>query len=234
MAIFPRLRFEEIVQQYDKTRLDATTTFVSKDESAITKVEIEPNTGDGFIEVTGTSYKDWYLDWIYATAGTKTVSVKVTTGGSPITETFSLEVVDEATDYLFSNDVDLIGYEKDIQKSIKPGRDTWKDYHRKARDLIVKFFDDKGFIKSDGTKITKDDFKDLDEVRQWSACLTLSLIYQNLSNAVDDIFQTKAKIYESKAFDQRYRAVFRLDLDGSGTIEYGENVVPTSARLMRR
>lgn len=234
MAIFPRLRFEELVQENDKTRLDASVSFISKDEAAVTLVEIEPNTGDGFVDVTSTKTSDWFLDWVYSTAGTKTVSVRITTDGAPQTQTFDLEVVTEADDYLFSDDKDLIGYEKDILKWIKPGRDTWKDYHRKARDLVVKFFDDKGYIKTDGSKIEKDDFKDLDEVRQWSACLTLHLIFQNQSNAVDDIFQTKARFYDSKAIDFRTRSVFRLDLDGSGTIEYGENVVPTSVRMLRR
>lgn len=238
MAIFPRLRFETTVQELDKTRLDASVSFISKDESAVTLVEIEPNTGDGFRDITGTStppkQSDWYFDWVYGTAGTKTVSVRITTDGAPVVETFDIEVVDEATDYLFSSDVDLIGYEKDILKFIRPGRDTWKDFHRKARDLIVKFFDDKGYIKTDGTRLTKDDFKDLDEVRQWSAALTLSLIFQNISNAVDDIFQTKAKFYDSKAMDYRSKSVFRLDLDGSGTVEYGEQVNPTSVRLLRR
>ena len=234
MAIFPRLRFEELVQENDKTRLDASVSFISKDEAAISLVEIEPHTGDGFVDVTSTKTSDWFLDWVYTSAGTKTVSVRITTGGAPQTQTFDLEVVTEADDYLFSDDKDLIGYEKDILKWIKPGRDTWKDYHRKARDLVVKFFDDKGYIKTDGSKLVKDDFKDLDEVRQWSACLTLHLIFQNQSNAVDDIFQTKARFYDSKAIDFRTRSVFRLDLDGSGTIEYGENVVPTSVRMLRR
>ena len=58
MAIFPNAELEEVVQVDDKTRLDARKSFVSKDEADVTLIEVEPEAGSGFIDVTGSSFKD--------------------------------------------------------------------------------------------------------------------------------------------------------------------------------
>jgi hypothetical protein len=78
MAIFGVLESDPIVQVSDKIRLKADRSFVSKDEAAITLVEIEPVAGNGFIDVTGSSSSDWYLDWSYSTDGTAVTSLRIT------------------------------------------------------------------------------------------------------------------------------------------------------------
>ena len=60
MAIFPHIELEDIVQVNDRTRLSAIKSFVSKDEAAVTLVEIEPESGSGFIDVTGAKQADWF------------------------------------------------------------------------------------------------------------------------------------------------------------------------------
>ena len=109
--IFPNLILENIVQENDKTRLDATKSFISKDEAAVTLVEIEPYTGAGYIDVTGTSSKDWYLDWSYPTDGNKTVTVRITTDGGPVSSSKTIWIIDSVDDNLFSYDQDLTAIE---------------------------------------------------------------------------------------------------------------------------
>jgi hypothetical protein len=59
--IFPLVESEPIVQVSDKTRLSAVKSFKSNDEPAISLVEIEPESGSGFINVTGSpiNSKNW-------------------------------------------------------------------------------------------------------------------------------------------------------------------------------
>lgn len=233
--IFPNLILEDVVQVNDKTRLDASKVFVSKDESAVTVVEIEPESGAGFINVFGTgNQKDWYLDWQYASAGTKQVSCRVTTDGSPTTETFALTAVSEADDNLFSTDGDLIGLEHDIMKWVPAGRASFKNYHRKAQRLILAWLDENGHTDTSGNRLTKDAFVDVEEVRNWSAALTLQLIFQSISNSVDDVFFMKAKQYESLAVTHRKRLILRIDVDGDGNIDSNEGVRVKSLSMVRR
>lgn len=234
MALFPVLELEKVVQVGDKTRLDATKSFVSKGEAAVSLVRIKPEASESFITVTGSNAKDWFLDWAYATAGTKTVTVEITTDGAPITKDFEILSVSEADDMLFSNDKDLIEFESEILKYIKPGRASWLNMHRKAQELIVDWVNSRGNIQTNMEKFTKADFLDVSEVNEWSTALTLQLIFKNLSNAIGDIFEQKSKHYESMALDKRSRAVLRLDLDSDGQLDDGEYVGLTSIRMLRR
>lgn len=61
MILFPVIENEPIVQENDKTRLDARKSFGSGTGS-ITKVEIKPARTEAFVDVTS----DKYLDWAYA------------------------------------------------------------------------------------------------------------------------------------------------------------------------
>ena len=90
MAIFGVLDFDPVVQVNDKIRLKAIRSFVSKDEAAITLVEIEPVAGNGFIDVTDADPNELFLDWSYATDGTAVVSLRITTDGAPVTVTKNL------------------------------------------------------------------------------------------------------------------------------------------------
>jgi hypothetical protein len=238
MSKFGVLKLEDVVQVDDKTRLDATGSYISKDESALTVVEIEPEAGYGFVTVTGTKAADWFLDWQYSTAGTKTVSVRLTNlvllVPDVVTFTKDIVVVTSATDYLFSADTDLLAYEDDILKYVKPGRNSWLNYHRRAQETIMKILNDKGYVDTSGDKFTKAALVDLDEVRLWSALITLSLIFENQSNAIDDIFGVKSKTYASKANDAGSKAILRIDVDGDAVIDQGEFLRPSSVSLVRR
>ena len=234
MAIFPHIETEVTVQENDKTRIDATKSFVDKGEAAITLVEIEPEAGAGFIDVTGTSYKDWYLDYEFATAGTITSTVRITTDGAPTSRTQTIAVVTEAVDKLFSNDQDLKIHEHDILKYVPQGKSSFKYMHRRAQSLILDWLDRQGYTDTGGVKLGLDAVVDITEVKEWSTYLAISLIFADISNVPDDIFDKKVGIYTTRMLDARNRSVLRLDLTGDGNVEVGENIRVTSSFLVRR
>jgi hypothetical protein len=224
MAIFPHLELEQTVQVNDKTRLSATKSFISKGESAITLVEIEPFTGSGFITVSGTglTFKDWYLDWEYSTDGNKTVTVRITTAGAPVTESKTISVVTEADDKLFSKDSDLTVHESDVLQYVPVGKNSYLNVHRRSQGLILDYLDQKGYIDTNGNRLTKSAVVDIQEVKEWSTFMTLKLIYQQLKKTPDDFFDSKMKTFESLELAARSRAALRLDLDGDAAIDDGE------------
>jgi hypothetical protein len=222
MAIFPHLELEDIVQTNDKTRLSATKTFISKDEAAVTLVEIEPESGAGFIDVTGSKQADWYLDWEYSTGGVKTVSVRVTTDGAPVTETQTLQSLTLVQDKQFCTDQNLVSNEHDILKWVRPGRNTHKDVIRRAKAMIMKDLEEFGVLDSEGNKLTEDAIVDIEEVREWATYLALHVIYKTSSNANEDVFKAKAADYFNKAKQSRTRSFFKFDYNGDGSIDKNE------------
>jgi hypothetical protein len=234
VAIFPSVEIEKEVQVNDKTRIAADKTFVSKDEAAITLVEVEPESGNGYIDVTGTSSRDWYLDWEYSgTSRTVTVTVRVTTDGAPVIKTDTIEVLSVADDYLFSSDKDLTAKESDILKYVPTGRNSFLNVHRKAQDIIISDFRERGITDTNGDWLTKEAFVDIEEVRQWSLNLALSLIFQDLSNAVEDEFDKKSKFYESEMLKHKNASIIRFDEDGDGTIDASEGANIQTVSLIR-
>ena len=215
------LELENTVQVGDKTRLSAIKSFVTKDEAPVTKVEIEPEGGNGFIDVTGKSQDDWFLDWIYTgVSRTVTVSVRITTDGSPSTSTDTIKVVTAADDYLFSSDKDLVALEPDIMKWVPDGRSSWLNVHRAAQEKIMDWLNKSGLQDSDGKPFTKADLLDLNEVKYWSRDLTLGLIFRGISNAIGDVFDKKSEEYMRDADKGPERAKLRLDVSHDGTLDY--------------
>lgn len=235
MAIFPVLDLENKVQVNDKTRLDATESFVSKDEAGITLVEIEPEAGSGFVDVTGSSSSDWFLDWQYSgSSRTVTVTVRVTTDGSPVSHSETIEVLTVSDDNLYSDDRDLIASEPDILKWVPRGRSSFLNVHREAQKRIIEHFNNVGIWDNDNDRLTKDAIIDEKEVNDWSRFLTLSIIFQGISNDVEDVFSEKSIVYSRKAVQARDRSIIRIDQDGDGSVDEGERQNLTSLRLTRK
>lgn len=234
MTIFPVIKTEETVQVDDKLRIFANRSFLSKDEAEATLVEIEPDTGSGYIDVTGTSSDDWYLDWAYSTEGDKTISVRITTDGSPVTETKTISCVTEADDKLFSTDQQLFEIDYDILKYLPDGKNSWKYVHRIAQKEILEWLYTNGYTQYGGDRITKAEVLDVDEVSYWSRYIALRFIYHNLSNSIDDIFAQKARMYENWEHKWRTKASLKLDWNGDGTQGDLENRDMTTVRLIRK
>lgn len=215
--LFPKLRIEKKVQVNDKTRLDASISY-AQDES-ITKIEISPDNGATFYDRTSAGY----LDWQFNIDGTPTITVKVTGDVSgPISYSKTILVVTEAEDNLFSDDSELVDHEDDILNYVRNGRDSFIDKHRTAQGIILNDLDKSGQWKDDNSRYTASDIVDIQEFKEWSKMLTLKLIFESLSNAIDDIFATKANRYRSMEVEAKKRAYLRLDSDGDGTNEDSE------------
>lgn len=213
--IFPTLELEQVLQVDDRTRLNASKSYTTPDESAITLVEIEPEAGSGFVNVTS----DRFLDWQYSTDGSKLVTVRITTDGSPVTFSKTLAVLSVADDKLFSSDSELLPYEPNLLDWVREGRNSFLDIHRAAQDRILSWLDENRIWDSEGNRLTKDNITDLDEVNDWSKFMTLRLIFEGLSNAIDDIFHQKALRYMEMESKARNRAALRLDRDNDGNTD---------------
>ncbi len=233
MAIFPFIEVGDIEQVNDKIRISGIKSFVSKDEADVTEIEIEPEASAGFISVFNSNSKNWFLDWEYATDGTKVISIRVTTDGAPITKTESIELLTEDDDKLFSVDDDLQVHETDILGFVPVGRNTFKYAHREAQTQIIEDIYRIGITDIFGDKLTKAAFIDVDEVKEWSRFLTLQMIYSDISNAVGDIFAFKRDQYKGWALESRHKAIMKLDLNGDATLDSTESVDITWRRLVR-
>ena len=119
--IFPALSLETTLQVDDKTRLNASKSFVTNNET-ITNIEIEPEIGVGFISVFNTNPDKWFLDWAYELDGSKVVSVRVTTNLGDRIKTYDTDVLTKEVDALFSNDNDLYAYEPNLAKYLPLGK----------------------------------------------------------------------------------------------------------------
>lgn len=232
--IFPVLEIEDIVQVGDQTRLSATKSFAGKDDE-ISKVEIQPEATESFIDVTGDKSADWFLDWQYTGASRSvTVKVRVTVGEDTSELSKTMQVLTAADDKLFSADTDLIGIEPDILKYTPVGRASFLNIHRTAQTKILEGLDEAGIVDNAGNKITKAAVVDVTEVRAWSRDLVLHLIYKALINSVDDVFTKKMEFYASEVEKRKARAVLRLDLNGDGELGKSELVQTQSMELFRR
>lgn len=207
MALFPHLQTESTVQVNDKTRLNASKSFGSAGGS-ISKIEIDPD-GSGFIDVTA----DQYLDWQYSTTGNKTATVRL---NDVDTATRTINILSIVEDKLFSSDDELIAHEPDVLNWVRDGRNTFLDIHRRSQEIIIAWLDEHRIWDTSGNRLTKDDVIDIEEVNEWSKYQTLALIFEGLSNAVDDIFAQKASRYRELRDGARNRAALRLDRNGDG------------------
>lgn len=234
MAIFGVIHSDDKVQVSDKFRILASKSYVSKGESAITLVEIQPEADDDFIDVTGSSSDDWWLDWEYATSGTKVVTLRITTDGDAETFTKSITCVTAADDNLFSDDDDLSLIESDILRYLPDGRSTYKYMHREAQKNILEYLYTSGYRNSEGERIQASNFVDIEEIRHWSKWATIALIYWDLKTIEDDIWERKA--LKAEGMVQKYSSPVKLkfDYDGDGTIELGEALALSSFEVTRR
>lgn len=235
MALFPKLLSESVVQVDDKTRLDASQSFVDKSEAALTSVEIEPEAAAGFVSVFDTNSKNWFLDYQYATDGAKVVTVRVDNGSGPVTATFTVTVVSAADDKLFSGDQDLFGIieQKEILRLLEDGKSSFLNYHRKAQEEILDEIDAVGIHNNNGTKITKDQLVVSNDIKQWSIYSTLKHIYDDRSSSVGDKFDMRAQKYKSRADFYKERSIYRIDLNDDSSVTLGESVSVRSSRMVR-
>jgi hypothetical protein len=205
--IYPQLNSENKVQESDKTRLDATSSFANLGD-VITLVEIDP-LGDGtFYDVT----ESLSLDWSYPIAAVYAPVLRI----DGISVPGSITIVTALEDNLFSNDNDLRNHEDDILRWVREGRNSYLDKHRLAQEIILAELDKSAIWKNNGERYTSVDIVDIQEFKEWSKYLCLRLFYDSMSYATDDIFDVKSKRYRGEEVSSKKRACLRLDTNGDG------------------
>lgn len=165
---------------------------------------------------------------------TKSIEITIGDGTTTASTKEYIELYSVDGDALFSSDGDLKGHKEDILNYLRPGRNSFLNLHRRAQDLIIAALDREGFIDVYGNKFSIDAFVDLEEFRQWSTFMTLRLIFEDRSNAIDDVFDRWAKDYGAYEAQAKSRAILRIDIDGDGKVESGEGLQLRSGRIVRQ
>ena len=241
MAVFPVLELETKVQTNEKTRLSGLKSYLTQNEAAVILVRIQPSALDSFITVSALDATDssfWFLDWQYSAIGIKTVVLEITNDvGTPVITTFSkdIDVTDAATERLFSTDQDLMSEEPDILRFIRDGKSSFLDLHRTAQIKILDDIYRRKILDSSGAKLTIDNVIDIEELKQWSKYMVLRLIFQSVSNKVDDIFAAKSSLYaklEQAAMNEAMNQM-KIDYNNDGLATQEESKNFRSGDLVR-
>jgi hypothetical protein len=154
----------------------------------------------------------------------KQITVTANNGSGAQTLTKYIHLYSVQGDALFSTDQDLITWEPSIMQWVQRGRSSFLNIHREAQDQMMYWLDKQGYTNVYQEKFRKFDLLDVTEVSEWSAFLTLSIIFWGISNKVDDVFLNKHFEYLKKAQEARDRAVLRIDVDKDGVLDIGEQV----------
>lgn len=180
-------------------------------------------------EIERTSQVSEYVEY-----GQRIITVVASNGTVTDTKYFYINVFSEEGDYLFCEDQDLIAHENDLMRWVPDGRSSFKDVYRRAQKMIIAWLDEKGYVNQYGDKYSKRDIIDIEEVKQWATYMSLRLIFQNISNAVDDVFSIKSKNYNLLEEGARQRAILRLDTNKDGIADATEGLSIYSGSLFRR
>lgn len=157
---------------------------------------------------------------------TKAILLTVTDGVTPVEQTKYIKIFTEDSDQLFSNDQDLERHEPQILKWIIAGRNTFKDIHRRAQTLIFDYLRRDGWKNQDGSKITKDQLLDNQEVKEWSTFWTLQLIFEGRSNSIGDFFEEKSNDYKGDKILARSSVFIVYDFNKDGILNASEKETP--------
>ena len=219
--IFLDFKSEGLVQVNDKTRLDVSGSFVS-DDSPITEIEITLDDGSTYMSVFNDGdIEKWYLDWSFSLAGEKTIGVRATDGTNTVSQSYTLEVVSEEDDNLYSTDSQLFSIESDLKRYIPSGRNSFKNIHREAQSRILNYLDIKRIWNDDGEPYTKEQINIYGELQKWSLYEAILIIYGDLYISGGDKFAEKLNEYKALRGYERDRGAIRIDKNSSGTIDSG-------------
>lgn len=225
MPKFGKLLTDEVLIQGDKVCLNCAASFATPDEEGELAFSIKADADSDFIEAY-----EGKLNWLYSTAGDKTVTVKVsnTTGDQEFE--FPVTVVTLASLKLFSTDAELIQYEPNIFDYMQFRWSSFNLFHFRAQKTILNWLDEKRIWNQEGEKLTPAAILDMTEVRDLSAALALQYIFESSTTQVGDIYSTKATLYQGEVSKRMQKATLRLDVNGD-SVE--DKVDDLSIRLVR-
>lgn len=164
----------------------------------------------------------------------KKSTVTLGDGTVTVTKDSYIKLYSVAGDALLSDDSELQAHEPEILLYTKVGRNTFKNVHRAAQTNILDWLDQQGYQDINRKPFRKRHIQIIDEFRQWAKFETLYLIFEGLSNAVDDVFAQKAAKYKAFATAKSSRAVLRLDVNDDGKTETYETIGIQSGTVVTR
>lgn len=202
--VFPILFSDSRVQIGELIRFDASDT---KGDIKTAKITIEGT------EVTFTADDiqkgKLFVDWIFNTAGAKTVRVDFTdTSDAASYKEITVTALTPAEDKLFNTDEDLIAYESKVRSYIPAGRSTWNFVHREVKKVIFEELTAKFQMRIDDAKILS-----TLQFREWAKNKALEMIFRGINNTESDVFATKAEFYGKEAANYRTLAFNSLEID---------------------
>lgn len=209
MSIFGVIKSDDKVFTGDKLRIDVSGSFLAPDLTFATiSHEISVDAGVTWYNISAKKN----IDWLFTTAGTKTISVRISTT-EPASQVFTkdITVLNLATANLFSTDSDLYIHEPEIDQYRPKKWSSWNMVHLMAQTWIVDFLDEKGIFAEDGSKYTAADIIDKQQVKQLSTYKTLQFIFEGNSNVGGDLFSIKAAEYDKLANAKASRSQLSLD-----------------------
>lgn len=230
MAQFPILKLDSFVFTGDKIRVDVSDSFLTPNETfATVSHEVSFDLGVTWFNVTPKKT----IDWIFSTAGSKTITARITSSAGTSSKTASVVVADITTAKLFSQDMDLYMYEQDIDSILPKRWSSWNVIHYAAQKWILDWLDEKRMTDQNGNKYTIEDFLDAQEVKQLSCYKALEFIFESNSNLVGDISSIKRDKYRALANEKASRAHLKLDANGDAASTPSERTDLLSVAVIR-
>jgi hypothetical protein len=220
MSVFGIIKCDEKVFVADKIRLDARESFIAPGLTYATlSHEISVDAGVTWYNISDKKY----VDWLFSTAGTKTISLRLSTT-EPASYTFTKDVVvlDVVTQKLFSNDSDLYKYETEIDQYLPKKWSSWNMIHLAAQEWIMDWLDEKRITDINGDKYVVDDIMDAQQVKQLSCYKALEFIYESNINIPDDLYTKKRDKYRTLANEKASKAQLSLDFNKDTLTDSGE------------
>ena len=140
---------------------------------------------------------------------------------------------------VFSDDQDLKGIYPAVANYLGSTETTFILRHENSRDLIIqelrnRAFQKKGDLKSYYESIDPWDILEIDEVRMWSANLTMSNIFSSLQANTNDLYSQKSEEFSEKAEYYKAAVFLTLDKDDDGVMDSSESASDISTRRLIR
>lgn len=230
--IFGIIKSDDKVFTGDNLRVDVSKSFLAPGLTIATVgLEVSFDSGVTWFDVTAKKY----IDWIFSTAGAKTIQLRMTTT-APSTQTFTktVDCLDLTAQSLFSNDSDLYQYETEIDQYLPKKWSSWNLIHLQAQEWIMDWLDQKRIYNENNVKYVVADLLDKQEVKQLSVAKVLELIFESNINIPGDLFTQKRDKYKELVADKAARSTVTLDYNDNGTSEEGERTDIMSVQVFRR
>lgn len=135
---------------------------------------------------------------------------------------------------LFSNDIDLLEEKPLILENLGPLK-SFINFHQASRNQIVQSLNNEFYLKYDGEfkQLTAFDLLEVNEVKEASKYLTLSKIYDFLSDQVGDKYELEARRFENLYGIARNSSFITLDSNNNGKADPSEKMTIKVGKVVR-